>query len=599
MHHRNSTTRSSRRSGFTLVELMVAIGAIAIIAVGIASIFAAIGRTVAGGRRVGQLNQYAALIERQMRSDFEAMTRDGVLMIRHQFADVDGDGTVNLADPTEPDAVALYADDDPGERRYRRIDEILFMSEGEFTSSRTAIVPGLNATSSEAMIYYGHGIRLDPIYDYDGNPVEYELPQVDDGTYHLGGSAAYNPNKPFRAELALGYDDGTNPNRFASDWTLLRRQTLLAPPNGSEQYLPDLDALDDFGFSAPYLEVRDSEIQIGGQPAATSAFRSLAARFPVDYPFPADFIRGSGSNNDGDRYPALVSGVVDVATTDLAEIRRYISDIGEYPWNIGAETDLFNPAGMTGLLDDRVSATLDTGNINNDLLRIQAWMDDLFPTPAYVNNRPYWGRTRYEPNFPDFVGLVGTAYQDNAGQPWTQSYRLADQRALSASVFIPHCTEFIVEYSFGQVYDNTSSPMHGPLIWYGAQRQLERPDGTRRNVTLRYPYEQTDPNYGITSQTYSVQYDRLDGSTGTRALDPRLVYGQPGSGNGADPTVLTARFGYNDPTYRPSDPDVDPPTVEWAWPKLIRVTLTLADPNDPSIEQTFQFVFETPQADSI
>ena len=146
---------------FTLVELIVAIGAIALVAVGIAAIFESIGRTVAGGRRVNQLNEYAAMIERQMRSDFESMTRDGVLVIKHDFADADGDGVIDLNPINSPDRVLNSPLQRADEARLRRIDQLLFFARGDFTSARAPMVPGLNASSNEAMIYYGHGMKLE------------------------------------------------------------------------------------------------------------------------------------------------------------------------------------------------------------------------------------------------------------------------------------------------------------------------------------------------------------------------------------------------------------------------------------------------------
>ena len=79
--------RSGRRgAGFTLVEMLVAIGAVALVSVGLAAIFQTVGRTVTTGKRVSQLTQQAAILESQMREDFAKMTRDGFLVIRHQFS---------------------------------------------------------------------------------------------------------------------------------------------------------------------------------------------------------------------------------------------------------------------------------------------------------------------------------------------------------------------------------------------------------------------------------------------------------------------------------------------------------------------------------
>lgn len=581
MTNRTSTSRASRPGlGFTLIELIVAIGAVALIAVGIATVFESVGRTVAGGRRVSNLNQYAALIERQMRADFESMTRDGVLLVRHAYA-------------LEGNPVSAYVDDTAPRRR--RIDELLFFATGEFSSARSPVVPGVNARASEAMIHYGHGMRLDPIEDtvgrnIGGGAVRYDRPQVNDGS----------PARLFPPERVLGYSDASytqSPNRYAADWTLLRRVTLLAQPNSTELNLPPDGAGSIWSdLNLQRYEAFDSEIQIGAQPAASSAFTTLAAFFPRDYPFPRDYVRAA-KGGDRDRYPAISSGLVDIATTDLAEIRRTIMDAAEYPWNINGELDFFDPGPpVTGLFDDEFNHS---GGAGSDLRFMHAWMDDLFPTNPHplAPTDPLSGeRVRYETQVPDFVGTLST-YTDEKTRNYRfiQNFRLADQRMLGSAVFVPHCTEFIVEYSFGQVVNNDTLPYHGQLIWFGMERELTV-DGNTYPVVLPYPYDTTDSTNRI--RPYAVPYRRLDGSVGSRVLSRALLYQTPPPAEGEEPDPLTAHFGYIDPTYSPADPDVDPPTVPWAWPKLIRITMTLADPTDPSIEQTFQFIFETPDADT-
>lgn len=61
-----------------------------------------------------------------------------------------------------------------------------------------------------------------------------------------------------------------------------------------------------------------------------------------------------------------------------------------------------------------------------------------------------------------------------------------------------------------------------------------------------------------------------------------------------DQSSLVSYFGYYDPTFAPDVTSGDPPSLPWPWPKMIRVTFTLTDPNDPSIEQSFQYVFNVP-----
>ena len=61
----------------------------------------------------------------------------------------------------------------------------------------------------------------------------------------------------------------------------------------------------------------------------------------------------------------------------------------------------------------------------------------------------------------------------------------------------------------------------------------------------------------------------------------------------------TATFGYYvyDPGVNSNYPE-DDLVMNWPWPKLIRITFGLADPNNPGIETTYQVVFEVPSRDA-
>lgn len=590
----SSKSRSSSGRGFTLIELIVAIGAISLIAVGIAAVFSSVGNTVAGGRRVNQLNQYAALIERQMRSDFEAMTRDGVLVIKHDYADANGDGRITLG-ANSPDRVLNSPTQRADEGRLRRIDQLLFFVVDDLSSARAPIVPGLNVSANEGMVVYGHGMRLDPIEDVvgrniGGGSVRYDRPQVNDG----------GRVRPYEADRALGFSDSsytTNPNRFAENWALLRTVVSLTQPNSSDLDIPDAsDPLwNDLNLNR--FEALDNDIQLGGQPAASTVFSHLAAFLP-DTSYPADYIRAAGGE-PGRRYPRIASGLVDAASTDLAEIRRIIMDAGEFPWVVLDDESYFDPTDPNYLLDDQFNASLNLTDLNNDLLHMHAWMEDLFPVIHDQRSpiaNPRGIRTRFEEEIPDYVGTL-SLYTDQRTRnfPFIQNYRLTDQRMLGSSVFVPRCTEFIVEYSFGEVVGDTTSPFFGQLVWHGLRREVQN---TSLPGVVVQPYPFWDDPVTGTSYVFghSETYRKLDGAVASRALSPALLYGRTGNQNQfALAESLTAHFGYTDPTYSPTNSDVDPTTVPWPWPTLIRVTMTLADPVDPTIEQTFQFVFETPE----
>ncbi|MCL4743479.1 MAG: type II secretion system GspH family protein [Phycisphaerales bacterium] len=552
------------RRGFTLIELLVAIGAIALIAVGIAAVFESVGRTVTGGRRVSLLNQAAAQIEQQLREDFRAMSRDGFLVIRHAYVDVNANGNLTLAG----DSVPLHpADLNP---RPRRADEIVFLARGRFTSVRDALHPVRSPKGDHARIYIGHGAR----YDADGSQSEinaFVTPETDHGF----------PGDP-ADRWRLGARNG--PNEFAAEWMLARHVTLLIQPTGAEQGPPNPDP---FGLApARWL---DSDIQIAAQPAASSLFRHLAQ-------FDSPSIPRIRNNAEG-LLPLFASGIVDIATTDPAEVRTIICDADILPFN-SSPAD-FDPA--TGAaLDGSFQASPPTGNpLLGDRKFVHAWLRELFPSHSFAGSAG-GHRIRVEPSMPAYVDTVALAGQ----QGWTPevlAYRLADQRAVTAHGFVPRCTEFIVEFSFGQTVNDDTSPRHGELIWHGLERFVDADgdpntsngpfnDGREYRVAAPYP---TDPATGA-PRDYSTVYRRLDGTTGSYQLYPNTIYDATIPSGGQYPVEQYAHFGYFDPTWQPAAAN-EPPTIPWAWPTLIRITLSLADAQDPSVEQSYQFVFEVPE----
>ena len=553
----NRRTRSN--PAFTLIEILVAIGIVALVAVGIAQIFAAVGETVSRGRQLGRFNQIAAQIERQMREDFNAMTRDGFLVIRQQFADRDMDGVIN-ADPGQAQFDGVETSPDDAQPRLRRIDEILFFRRGDFVSAREPVHPDLLARSSEAMVYYGHGRRA---YDTDPNEptTEFRRPEV-----------ALENNSTLRdPDFALGAvptsTSSENPNRYASDWTLLRKVILLIEPPAAavgDQELEMLLRLSD-GVLA------DSDIQIGGQPAVTWPFRDIAGRL-TSFESGDGHLRDDGMGFDTTEFPSLQSGLVDIATTSIATIRRIVLDITNPP------SAFYNLAGEPPEDESDLSPTGSGSGqfMGGDENYMRAWMENALP----ANSLPGFGeRLRYEPEPPDYFGVMvdGRYEAPPAPSNLAREVRRADQLALGSSNFVTRCTEFIIEWSFGQV------DARGNLLWWGSPLDTDsddQPDGMTTYPLLPpfgvglapfRPYEDVQPPRQLTN--YQVRSDLIYGP-----VAPNLT------------SARTATFGYVDPTSTPDDT-----VVPWAWPRLVRVTMTIADDIDPTVEQTFQFVFELPE----
>ncbi|MEQ1731993.1 MAG: hypothetical protein ABL982_26770, partial [Vicinamibacterales bacterium] len=122
---------------------------------------------------------------------------------------------------------------------------------------------------------------------------------------------------------------------------------------------------------------------------------------------------------------------------------------------------------------------------------------------------------------------------------------------------------------------------------------------------------------------YSQSIKRRNGLIRTHPVNASLIHFPAAGSRNRGP--LYSCFGYIDPLYVPAttandigfDSNVNPPndttrppnlhtyeaergdllndpdTVPWAWPTLIRITISIADPADPLIERTFQFVVPT------
>lgn len=583
---RGADRRGVARAGFSVLELVVAIAAVAVISVGLAALFSSVGKTVSGGRRVSVLNSYAALVENRMRRDFDAMTREGPLVIRQTWVQRVPAPTVGAAANSVNDLIPLTADDQRPRRR--RADEIVFFARGEFVSSRSPVHPDVNAVSDTARIYYGHGQSRRE--DLTANSA-YLVPRVNDlnadADARLGGTAA---------------GGAANPNRFAADWTLLRLETLLANPETTRRtdYPPVA------GRSA--AQTADGDRQIGMQPAAGSLFRWLAGRALPPPPAPAasaQLIR----QEPGAQFPLVSSGLVDVATTDLDEIRSIVLGALVVPSVIapGApfpsattfsrEFSWTNASGATAAQRPATPQSVDVQH---------AWMEQLLPAPSAAVNPgngvyPLPGETggtrvRYEPQPTDYFESISGATTGATDL----ALRRADQLMISSNNFLPRCTEFIVEWSYGQV------DALGQIVWHGPRRTLDLnnnrlPDAGEPAIALPYPFDATGAANPLT-----IVYPRVGQTApGVHVVTDRLLYGYAPE---ADTSVLTTYFGYVDPTFRPPQDadndgqvDVGQPavaTVAWAWPRLIRVTLTLSDVQDPTIESTFQFIFTTASVDA-
>ena len=239
-------------------------------------------------------------------------------------------------------------------------------------------------------------------------------------------------------------------------------------------------------------------------------------------------------------------------------------------------------------------------------------------------NRIARTRVRYEKSPPGYnADVFGPDAATRPNAVLQAAYR-ADQQVIGASQFIPRCTEFIVEYSLGEIDPDT-----GKVIWYGHDPEGEayrtQTRGQRVNKTSWLRPTDTRPTpfgpgeiFRQDKQRNIEQHllaDLINGlHTENASRDLRLLQNQPLR------YPLSHYFGYADPRAVPLDTDNDGitdgydmnddgvaddidgdgiSTDEWPWPTLVRITMSFADPIDQSTEETFQFVIDIPDGEGI
>lgn len=625
-------TQTPERRGFTVVEMLVTIGILVVVAAGVATIFASVGDTVAKGRKLSELNQFAARLERVMRDDFEAMTRDGFLVIVNKNANYGRDVQLYRGEKSNIDE-NLFGSSSSGEGRIRRSDEIMFFTRGQYESARRAISPNMIATSSEAAIYYGHGQKRRPdlTSNFNGFNNLFFNPAPWDANFDF-------QNGINQAGVGVRADSGApNPNEYARDWALIRQVTLLSTPLGESRAVPR----EVFGYSRDNAGQRerliDSARQIALQPAARSIFNalnwSLEDRVSPTPQLPGDpekirWLGDEASNNLSLRrrphYRA--SGVVDIVSEDLATIRSQLRALPAKVWP--SDYSIFNPSGGNGAnrgidravrtrdqfeqdfwgtrlaTDPTLPDPLDAQTINLNTVadhrnRMRAWMVDALPSRWDLSVTPpvQLSGVRYE-DVPTRMIFDDDDFLGGDRGDLQRAYAEANQEMLASSVFVPRCTEFVVEWSYGFVDHSldVGHPDYKQLIWYGLDRYIDsnndgRLDNSDRRAAL--PYRQRSTQAA----------DRgPDGQRRGQGPSSTLVVGgdnnRPQIFGGGAPSpfspeaVEIATFGYMDPRGGGNLNDGE----EWPWPKFIRITMSLGDPSDRDVEQTYQIVFEVPQA---
>jgi type II secretory pathway pseudopilin PulG len=231
------TLATQNRRAFTLAEMVVVVGLIALLTVGIGRLFAGVSEAVGRGMATSELDAAARAIETRLRRDFELINRmdseDLFLVIRAAELGGDPERPIYLTpDDAEADVRDRLEPYEEGSRAITtRLDEMAFLvrapgaaafrtqqDDGPFTSGQPL--------ASAARIYYGHGLRprLDPNWPPDDPDAE-DAPTTPERQFVADGWFGSPPGPDDRDYLPDGVITGRN--QYAGDWILARQPLLL------------------------------------------------------------------------------------------------------------------------------------------------------------------------------------------------------------------------------------------------------------------------------------------------------------------------------------------------------------------------------------
>lgn len=598
----NKPYQGHSRVGFTIIELIVAIGVTVILVLGVGRIFSMTKTTISIGESTAELNQYGRTLERLMRQDFENMTRGGFLVIRNErigIPKVRNDGKMDERIRSDVNNRPVYVDEKawkeedktgiPQDMGVRRIDQISFFAIGGYGSYqfRNAYGDGFggrgiiarNDVSAVARIWYGHGLRALNLYnstEIDPASAEAEIKTgVGLNPYRAKfADKRFNPKDPMNPN---GTFKGDGANFYAQDWILARQAALVIRREAADA--------DQLSSSFRSLDFAPSFIEYFNE--STNYYLTPPFSMPV-YPV-----------NDREDYHSLrrrlSPGMVDMIDMDLSEVEKTVTDYG---W-VYLEQDI------NGNRKGEVVAYSDP--IGRQLRSFWNWVSDAQvggdgPAYSYVQDQrdrdlidreisEQWLRGQW------IRMALGTGRMRVETTPPSQSRY---DQMLTHATLTPGCSNFEVAWSTGEV-DYPS----GEVVWFDIDQPanpyvegfIPGSDGTepesRRERRERAP---SDPNIWYLSEIPPAAI------TGDSPFSSPLW---PGTGDLLESQaedLYYATFGYFVPKVRDGGKDQSLQKREdrsqaWPWPKMIRIRVTLHDQRGRVAGgRSFEYVFDVPQA---
>lgn len=653
------TIRRPMRSAraFSLSELVVAVGAAAILTASVGLLFRNVGDLSSRGVAAANLDATARVIERQLRDDFAAMSKlspqESFFAIRfREIGDIDRSATVEFNQgeraiylTSEERETDLNVGVDPYQRDNNnnpvsaaittRLDEMVFLGEGEYVSAQS--YGGRRAVEApHARMYWGHGLKPlpDPDFNSDGDYLDPVTGQqirairqyVPDGDFgaRAGDSFQFaSSTSAQRSEVATGR------NEYATNWSLARQAALLYGGNAPATTRPIDQYTQSIGdrFFAPY---------IGDVPLF-----NRYNEWMFEYPTIPDLGESRTDDEPLVAEPAwLYGGRVDIVAQDRADVQRWLE--GELPrLNI---TRPINSAGAyaAGVFTDPLATLSPTPGglvIAQPLwLREADGVLDLDPTtPSDLYNlvgvQSAIAGVFTRPLLDDRVSeVIGRRYDPSVGG--VEFRERPEVEAMDTHALIaPRCSRFEIAWNDGSIAieeidvdgDGTIDYQPGDAIWFDISPILN-PDGSilRRNTLAAWLDSPDAADVRFADPRYNLE-TLFDLQTQARYLFPEIINDDrlavPAGVTPVTPQVRELFFGLYQPVLNGGSlllPDSNQPGPEayaiwgfrepfsdgrfvraWTKPTLIRVRMTLHDRELRSESgRDYEFVFSiSPSAD--
>ncbi|TVQ77563.1 MAG: hypothetical protein EA380_07245 [Phycisphaeraceae bacterium] len=534
------TPRRIRRA-FTLVELLVAVGVVALLTIGVGQIFRSIAQLSSTGSAVAEIESTARIVESLMRDDFAALSRvspeQSFLAIRNRrLGDINRNGVLdanevglylsrNDAEFDRRNGYSPYQRTSDGRSLSRattvRLDEIAFIGfsgePGGYASYQQDNAGRTTIRTPFARIYYGHGLR--PPIDQPNNPNDPTRRLFyADGDFGSGPDAGsgFTNNR-------FGPGQATGRNQFAGDFVLTRQPLLLfgGTAAGYASAIRRAPLAVDQSF-APYVRDHEAEFRIfNGFGGITDNYDGFS---PDDLPNPRLIRHGrtdvaAQSLEDVIRW---LQGRIDPLSLPLA-VDQFVPDAS--PFSTGILVFAGNPNNAPFASPDRwlwerfhASPSINVVDLENAYLHnlkgIQSAIAGMIIRPL-VDPQPPVLRTR------DPLAWV------NAGQ------RPAEANMDLHAILAQHCSSFEVAWTDGTRWRTT--PNADPF-------EYRRPGESVDDIPPRRILAQGDLLWFDMDFTYRDLYVAL-GQNGIDLAEARRRYPQPNP----DPEIHSFGFDQTPP----------------------------------------------------